>query len=71
MDNKSKKGVDANLIAFKQKYEFDYARNQLQKQVPGSTKTDASQALTQAAREVSPSEGRAKVMRAALRILKS
>jgi hypothetical protein len=70
-DNKKNVGQpDRNLISFKQKYEFDYAANQLQKQVPDTTKQEARDALKQAARQVSPSEGREKVMRAARKFLK-
>lgn len=70
-DNKHKVGQpDRNLIAFKEKYEFDYAAKQLQKQVPDTTRQEAKTALTEAARQVSPSEGREKVMRAARKILK-
>ena len=71
-DDKKKTGQpDRNLISFKQKYEFDYAAKQLQKQVPDTTKKEARDALTEAARQVSPSEGREKVMRAARKILKN
>ncbi len=71
-DNKNKRGSpDRNLISFKEKYEFDYAVRQLQNQVPGTTKQDAKEALTDAARKVSPSEGREKIMRAARKDLKS
>lgn len=70
-DDKKKVGqADRNLISFKEKYEFDYAARQLQKQVPDVTRQEARSALTQAARQVSPSEGREKVMRAARKILK-
>jgi hypothetical protein len=70
-DDKNKRGgPDRNLISFKQKYEFDYAVKQLQNQVPDATKTEAKEALTEAARKVSPSEGREKVMRVARKILK-
>ena len=71
-DNKKKTGKpDSYLISFKEKYEFDYAANQLQKQVPDTTKQEAKNALTEAAKKVSPSEGREKVMRAARKILRS
>jgi hypothetical protein len=64
-DDKKKTGnPDRNLISFKQKYEFDYAAKQLQKQVPDTTRQEAKGALTKAARQVSPSEGRENVMRA-------
>lgn len=70
-DDKSNRGSpDRNLISFKQKYEFDYAVKQLQNQVPDTTKQEAKAALTEAARENRPSEGREKIMRAARRILK-
>lgn len=65
-DDKNKRGnPDRNLISFKQKYEFNYAVKQLQKQVPDTTRQDAKDALTDAAKKVSPSEGREKIMRAA------
>lgn len=69
-DKKNVGQPDRSLIAFKEKYEFDYAAKQLQKQVPDTTKQEAREALTNAARQVSPSEGREKVMRAARKILK-
>lgn len=69
-DKKNIGNPDRNLIAFKQTYEFDYAAKQLQKQVPDATRQEAKEALTKAARQVSPSEGREKVMRAARKILK-
>jgi hypothetical protein len=70
-DNKKKIGQpDRNLINFKEKYEFDYAVKQLQKQVPEATKKDAQDALTQAAKKISPSEGREKIMRQARKNLK-
>ena len=70
-DDKKKVGQpDRNLIAFKQKFEFDHAAKQLQKQVPDTTRQEAKVALTQAAKKLSPSEGREKVMRAARKILK-
>lgn len=69
-DKKNVGKPDRNLIAFKQKYEFDYAAKQLQKQVPDTTRQEAKEALTKAARQVSPSEGREKVMRAARNALK-
>jgi aspartate/methionine/tyrosine aminotransferase len=70
-DDKSKVGTpDRNLISFKQKYEFDYAAKQLQKQFPEETKRAVKEALTNAAKQVSPSEGREKVMRAARKNLK-
>ena len=70
-DNKKKTGKpDSYLIGFKQKYEFDYAVKQLQKQVPDTTKQEAKQALTEAAKKISPSEGREKIMRAARKKLR-
>lgn len=70
-DDKTKTGrEDDNLISFKQKYEVDYAVKQLQKQVPDVTRKEAKDALFEAARKTSPSEGREKVMRAARKILK-
>jgi hypothetical protein len=70
-DDKKKMGrEDDNLISFKQKYEVDYAVKQLQKQVPDVTRKKAKDALFEAARKTSPSEGREKVMRAARKILK-
>ncbi len=70
-DNKDKRGnPDRNLISFKQKYEFDYAVKQLQKQVPDATRQEAKDALTEAAKKISPSEGREKIMRAARKQLR-
>jgi predicted metal-dependent hydrolase len=70
-DDKKKIGQpDRNLISFKEKYEFDYAAKQLQKQVEDTTRQEAKDALTKAAKKVSPSEGREKVMRAARKILR-
>lgn len=40
-DKKNVGKPDRNLISFKQKYEFDYAVKQLQKQVPDATKQEA------------------------------
>ena len=70
-DKKNVGQPDRNLISFKEKYEFDYATKQLQKQVPDTTRQGARDALTEAARQLSPSEGREKVMRAARKILKN
>lgn len=71
-DNKKNIGKpDRNLISFKQKYEFDYAVKQLQKKVPETTKQEAKDALTKAAKKISPSEGREKIMRAARKELRS
>lgn len=70
-DDKNKVGAqDRNLIAFKQKYEVDYAVKQLHKQFPDVTKKDVKSTLFAAAREVSPSEGREKVMEAARKKLR-
>lgn len=70
-DNKQNRGnPDRNLISFKQKYEFDYAVKQLQKQVPDTTRQQAKDALTHAAKKISPSEGREKIMRAARKDLR-
>ncbi|MEK7147834.1 MAG: hypothetical protein AAB758_00895 [Patescibacteria group bacterium] len=56
---------DDNLISFKQHYEVDYAVNQLKKDFPDETKKDIKEALFDAAKKVSPSEGREKIMRLA------
>lgn len=70
-DNKKNVGQpDRNLISFKEKYEFNYAAKQLQKQVADTTRQEAKDALTKAAKKVSPSEGREKIMRAARKILR-
>lgn len=70
-DDKKKVGKeDDNLISFKQKYEVDYAVNQLVKQIPDTTKKDAKEALLNAARKISPSEGREKIMKEARKNLK-
>ena len=70
-DDKSKIGKpDRNLISFKEKYEFNYAVNQLQKQVADTTKQEAKDALITAAKKISPSEGREKIMRQARKNLK-
>ncbi len=69
-DKKNVGRPDRNLISFRQKYEFSYAVRQLQNQVADTTRSEAATALTQAAKKVSPSEGREKVMRAARKILK-
>ena len=70
-DNKNKTGhPDRNLISFKQKYEFDYAVKQLQKQFPNETKKEVKEALTDAAKTISPSEGREKIMKEARKNLK-
>lgn len=65
-DDKNKTGrQDDNLISFKQKYEVDYAVNQLQKAFPDETKKDIKEVLFDAAKKISPSEGREKIMREA------
>lgn len=70
-DDKTKRGrQDRNLISFKEKYEVDYAVNQLKKQFPDETKKDIKDALFQAAREVSPSHGREPIMRRARKKLR-
>jgi len=71
VDNKKKTGKpDSYLISFKEKYEFNYAVKQLQKQVAGTTRQEAKDALTTAAKKISPSEGREKIMRRARKILR-
>lgn len=70
-DDKKKVGrQDDNLISFKEKYEVDYAVNQLKKQFPDETKKDIKEALFDAAKQVDPSEGREKIMRLARKELK-
>jgi hypothetical protein len=70
-DDKKKIGQpDRNLINFKEKYEFDYAVKQLQKQAPEATKKDVKDALIEAAKKISPSEGREKIIRQARKNLK-
>ena len=70
-DKKNIGKPDRYLISFKEKYEFNYAVNQLQKQVPDTTKQEAKDALIKAAKQISPSEGREKIMRAARKKLRS
>jgi hypothetical protein len=71
-DNKKNTGKpDSYLISFKQDYEFDYARKQLQKQVSGTTIQEAKDALTAAAKKINPSEGREKIMREARKKLRA
>lgn len=70
-DDKSKTKQDANLISFKQKYEVDYAVNQLKKQFPDETKKDIKDALFDSARRISPSEGREKIMQQTRKVLKN
>jgi hypothetical protein len=71
-DDKNKRGQqDRNLISFRQKYEVDYAVKQLQKQFPDETKKEVKGALLEAAREISPSEGREKIMRRARKKLRN
>lgn len=69
-DDKKRIKEDRNLISFKEKYEVDYAVNQLKKQFPDATKTEIKGALFDAAKSVSPSEGREKIMRLARKNLK-
>jgi len=71
-DNKQKRGTpDRNLISFREKYEFNYAVKQLQKQVSNTTRQEAKDALTAAAKKISPSEGREKILRAARKKLRT
>lgn len=70
-DNKKKIGIPGrNLISFKEKYEFNYAVKQLQKQVPDTTRKEVKEALIAAAKKISPSEGRERIMRAARKKLR-
>lgn len=70
-DSKKNKGKPDNyLISFRQKYEFNYAVRQLQKQFPDETKQAVKDALTKAAKKISPSEGREKIMRQARKNLR-
>jgi hypothetical protein len=70
-DDKKKVGKqDDNLISFKQKYEVDYAVKQLAKEFPDETKKAVKEALTEAAKKISPSEGREKIMQQARKNLK-
>ena len=70
-DDKTKTGTpDKNLISFKEKYEVDYAVNQLKKQFPDETKKTVKEALFDAAKKISPSEGREKIMKEARKNLK-
>lgn len=70
-DKKNTGKPDSYLISFKQKWEFDYAVKQVQNKAPeGTTKQEAKDALTAAAKKISPSEGREKIMREALKKLK-
>lgn len=65
-DDKKRVGKqDDNLISFKQKYEIDYALKQLQNQFPNETKKAVQTALFDAAKSVSSSEGREKIMKQA------
>lgn len=70
-DKKNTGAPDRNLISFKQKYEFDYAVKQLQKQFPAETKKEVKEALTDAAKKISPSEGREKIMKQARKNLQA
>ena len=69
-DDKKKVKEDRNLISFKENYEVDYAVNQLKKQFPDETKKEIKEALFDAAKQVSPSEGREKIMRIARKDLR-
>lgn len=70
-DDKKKVGKeDDNLIGFKQKYEVDYAVKQLQKKFPDEKRQTVKEALFEAAKKISPSEGREKIMREAIKNLK-
>ena len=69
-DDKKKQKEDRNLISFKEKYEVDYAVNQLRKQFPDETKTAIKEALFDSARKVAPSEGREKIMQLARKRLR-
>ncbi len=69
-DKKNTGNPDRYLISFKERYEVDYAVRQLQKQFPDETKAAVKEALLDAAKRVSPSEGREKVMRQARKNLK-
>jgi hypothetical protein len=70
-DDRKKIGKpDRNLISFKEKYEFNYAVTQLQNQFPNETKQGVREALTDAAKAVSPSEGRERIMRYARKNLR-
>ena len=69
-DDKKKVKEDRNLISFKENYEVNYAVNQLKKQFPDETKVDIKEALFDAAKQVSPSEGREKIMRLARKDLR-
>ena len=70
-DKKNIGNPDRNLISFKQRWEFDYAAKQVQNKGPeGTTRQEAKDALTAAAKKISPSEGRTKIMREAIKRLK-
>jgi hypothetical protein len=64
-DKKNVGKEDDNLISFKQRYEVDYAVNQLKKQFPDESKKDIKEALFDAAKKIRPSEGRKKIMQQA------
>ena len=70
-DNKKRVKEDRNLISFKENYEVYYAVNQLKKQLPDETKKEIKGVLFDAAKQVSPSEGREKIMRIARKDLRS
>jgi len=69
-DKKNRGNPDRYLISFKEKWEFAYAVKQLKKKAADATTQEAKDALTAAARKISPSEGRKKIMREALKKLK-
>jgi hypothetical protein len=69
-DKKNIGNPDRHLISFKEKYEIDYAATQLQKQVADTTRKEAMEALKKAARRISPSEGRERIMREARKNLR-
>jgi hypothetical protein len=70
-DNKTMTGPpDSHLISFKEKYEVEYAVNQLHKQFPDEPRKAVKEALIKAATEVDPSDGREKIMRAARKKLR-
>jgi hypothetical protein len=70
-DDKKKVKEDRNLISFKENYEVNYAVNQLKRGFPDETKKDIKEALFDAAKKVSPSEGREKIMKLARKDLTS
>jgi hypothetical protein len=71
-DNKKNTGKpDSYLISFKEKYEVNYAVNQLQKEFPNEKKQVVKDALFEAAKKVNPSDGRENIMRQARKNLKN